>query len=91
MAGIYPMLLDGPAIFSLSTLTRHIGKRMRALTWTHAAGWIVPAALERSRSGNGGHVWLFFAEAISAALARRLGAHILTETLERRPEVGMDS
>ncbi|MEP6916466.1 MAG: DEAD/DEAH box helicase family protein [Acidobacteriota bacterium] len=49
------------------------------------------AALERSRSGRGGHVWLFFEEAISAALARRLGAHLLTETMEGRPDIGLDS
>ena len=29
------------------------------------------AALERSRSGRGGHVWLFFDEAVPAALARK--------------------
>ena len=51
----------------------------------------VPAALERSRSGNGGHVWFFFNEAVPAALARKLGTHILTKTMERRPEVGLDS
>ena len=54
-------------------------------------GLKVPAALERSRSGEGGHVWIFFAEAVSAALARKLGAHVLTETMERRPEAGMKS
>jgi hypothetical protein len=31
----------------------------------------IPAALERSRSGRGAHVWFFFDEAIPAALARR--------------------
>jgi hypothetical protein len=51
----------------------------------------LPAAVERSRSGQGGHVWLFFEEAIPAALARRLGSHVLTETMECRPEVGLDS
>jgi superfamily II DNA or RNA helicase/very-short-patch-repair endonuclease len=51
----------------------------------------VPASLERSRSGNGGHVWIFFAEAVPAALARKLGAHVLTETMEQRPEVGLKS
>src|SRR5208283_4714156 len=51
----------------------------------------LPAALERSRSGNGGHVWLFFEEAISASLARKLGSHVLTETMERRPEIGFAS
>src|SRR5205807_2000627 len=51
----------------------------------------VPAALERSRSGNGGHIWIFFSEPVPATLARKLGAHILTETMERRPDVGLDS
>ena len=51
----------------------------------------LPAALERSRSGNGGHVWLFFEDAVSASLVRKLGSHVLTETMERRPEVGFGS
>jgi hypothetical protein len=51
----------------------------------------VPAALERSRSGNGGHLWFFFNEAVPAALARKLGTHILAKTMERRPKVGLDS
>ncbi|PSR19942.1 MAG: hypothetical protein C7B45_17435 [Sulfobacillus acidophilus] len=41
--------------------------------------WGVPAALERSRSGNGAHVWTFFEVPVSARLARRLGTRILTE------------
>jgi superfamily II DNA or RNA helicase len=36
-------------------------------------------------------VWLFFEEAVPAALARKLGSHILTETMERRPDLGLDS
>ena len=40
----------------------------------------VPATMERSRSGNGAHVWIFFAEEAQAALARRLGAVVLTTT-----------
>ena len=51
----------------------------------------VPAALERSRSGNGGHVWIFFDTATPASIARRLGSHVLTETMERRPDLGLDS
>ena len=51
----------------------------------------LPTALERSRSGDGGHVWFFFSEAIPATLARKLGAYILTETMEHRPEIGFDS
>src|SRR5205807_4407517 len=51
----------------------------------------VPAALERSRSGNGGHIWIFFSEPVPANLARKLRSHVLTETMERRPDLGLDS
>jgi superfamily II DNA or RNA helicase len=51
----------------------------------------VPAALERSRSGSGGHVWMFFSELIKAGLARKLGTFLVTETMEQRPEIGFDS
>src|SRR5437867_2121807 len=51
----------------------------------------IPAVLERSRSGHGGHVWFFFEEAITAASARRLGSFVLTESMERRPDLGFGS
>ena len=51
----------------------------------------VPAALERSRSGNGGHVWIFFKESVPAKLARQLGSHILTEAMESNPDIGFES
>jgi len=51
----------------------------------------IPAGLERSRSGNGGHVWIFFSEPVSATLARQLGAFLITDTMKRRPEIGFDS
>lgn len=51
----------------------------------------IPAAMERSRSGRGAHIWLFFSEAIPATVARKLGCHILTETMEHNPDIGLDS
>ncbi len=51
----------------------------------------IPAVLEISRSGNGGHVWIFFSEAIPAPVARKMGTFILTQTMERRPELGLNS
>lgn len=51
----------------------------------------VPAALERSRSGNGGHVWIFFSEPLPAHEARQFGAALMTETMETRPEIGFKS
>ncbi|MGE0465703.1 MAG: DEAD/DEAH box helicase family protein [Steroidobacteraceae bacterium] len=51
----------------------------------------VPVAIERSRSGEGGHVWIFFSQPVPAREARLLGASLLTQTMERRPEIGFPS
>jgi hypothetical protein len=91
VAGIYPMLRD-EACFFLAADFDKTGWREDASAFAETCRQLnLPAAIERSRSGQGGHVWLFFEEAIPAALARRLGSYILTETMERRPEVGLDS
>ena len=45
--------------------------------------WNIPAYIERSRSGNGAHVWILFSELIPARQARQLGNAILTEAMER--------
>ena len=44
--------------------------------------WNISAYIERSRSGNGAHVWILFSEPIPARQARRLGNAILTEAME---------
>lgn len=51
----------------------------------------VPAAVERSRSGNGAHVWFFFTAPVAARIARQMGSFLLTETMETRPELGFES
>ena len=91
VAGVYPMLLDETCFFLAIDFDK-TGWQEDALAVLATCARIgLPAVLERSRSGNGGHVWMFFEEPIPAALARRLGAHILTETMEYRPEIGLDS
>jgi type III restriction protein res subunit len=48
-------------------------------------------AVERSRSGNGAHVWLFFSNPVPAADARRLGSGLLTQTMACRHELSFAS
>ncbi len=89
--GVYPMLLDETCFFLAADFDKTTWRDDAAALLETCRQMNLPAALERSRSGNGGHVWFFFNEAIPAGLARKLGAHILTETMERRPDIGLDS
>ncbi|WP_347988690.1 hypothetical protein [Methylomonas sp. AM2-LC] len=51
----------------------------------------IPCAIERSRSGKGGHVWIFFTEPVTAMDARKLGAFLLTSAMDLHPELGFKS
>ena len=53
--------------------------------------WDIPCSIERSRSGNGAHVWIFFETPIMATRARRLGNAILTEAMNRNGKIGFKS
>jgi hypothetical protein len=89
--GVYPMLQDETCLFLAADFDKETW-RDDARTFQETCRQLgLQASLERSRSGNGGHVWLFFEEPIPAALARKLGSHILTETMERRPNIGFKS
>ena len=91
VAGVYPLLLDETCYF-LAVDFDKAGWQADAVAFLHGCRRLgLVGALERSRSGRGGHVWLFFEEVIPAVLARRLGSHLLTEAMEDRPDIGLDS
>jgi superfamily II DNA or RNA helicase len=89
--GLYPMLLDETCFFLAVDFDGEEWQTDAGAFLETCQRFEMPAVLERSRSGNGGHVWFFFENAISASLARKLGSHILTETMEHRPEIGLGS
>jgi superfamily II DNA or RNA helicase len=90
-AGVYPLLTDETCRFLAGDFDKASWwDDVRAFLET-CSEWNVPAAIERSRSGRGGHIWVFFEAALPASLARKLGAAILTRTMERRHQVGLDS
>jgi superfamily II DNA or RNA helicase len=89
--GIYPLLPDETCWFLAIDFDKKTwADDSRAFLET-CRELNVPAVLERSRSGNGGHVWIFFEHAVSASTARKLGCAILTRTMERRHQLGLDS
>jgi superfamily II DNA or RNA helicase/very-short-patch-repair endonuclease len=91
VAGVYPMFADETCCFLAMDFDKDAWRDDVLAVMEACRRLQIPAALERSRSGNGGHVWLFFAEAVPATLARKLGSFILTETMELRPELGLAS
>lgn len=91
VVGVYPLLEDETCFFLAVDFDKS-GWQEDAAAFVRACRRLhLPAALERSRSGQGGHVWLFFESVLPAAMARRLGSHLLTEAMEGRPDIGLDS
>src|SRR6266700_214259 len=89
--GAYPLLPDETCWFLAVDFDKKTWQEDAAAFLGTCQELDVPATLERSRSGNGGHVWIFFDRAIPAVTARKLGCAILTRTMERRHQVGLDS
>ncbi len=85
--GIYPMLPDETCNFLVFDFDNHDGEME---DWTSEVAAMreicttleVPCMVERSRSGNGAHIWLLFAEAIPTELARKFGSALLTKGAE---------
>jgi superfamily II DNA or RNA helicase len=91
VVGIYPMLAD-ETCWLLAADFDKAGWRddVKAFLET-CEQFEIPVALERSRSGEGGHVWFFFSEPVPVRLARKMGAFLISRTLDYRPEIGLDS
>lgn len=92
--GIYPLLPDETCNFLVFDFDNHESDvndeatddaswmedvdALRAICKLHQ----VDVLTERSRSGKGAHIWMFFEEPIPAALARKFGAALLTKGAE---------
>jgi superfamily II DNA or RNA helicase len=91
VVGVYPLLTDETcwlvaADFDKRSWTDDV------LAFAETCRMIgVPAAVERSRSGQGAHAWFFFAAPVPAVAARKMACYLLTETMSRRHQLGMES
>jgi superfamily II DNA or RNA helicase/very-short-patch-repair endonuclease len=89
--GLYPMLPDETCYLLAVDLDGDAWQQDAGALRATCQRLALPVALERSRSGKGGHLWLFFAEAVHASMARNVGSYLITETMEGRPEIGLSS
>jgi superfamily II DNA or RNA helicase len=80
LIGIYPLLQDNTSNFIVADFDKtnwidDAGKFLKACNEKN-----IPAYLERSRSGNGGHVWIFFEQPYPAIKSRKIFISILEES-----------
>lgn len=89
--GVYPLLKDETCWFLAADFDKSSWKEDVA-AFDETCGTVgVPVAIERSRSGNGAHAWLFFDVPVPANVARRMGCYLITETMSRRHQLSMKS
>ena len=89
--GVYPLLADDTCWFLAADFDKKSWMKDVTAYLETCKNMGIPASLERSRSGKGGHVWIFFKEPVAAGLARKLGSALLTWTMEKRYQIGLDS
>ncbi|HLA48430.1 MAG: restriction endonuclease subunit R [Nitrospinae bacterium RIFCSPLOWO2_12_39_16] len=89
--GIYPMLTDETCWFLAIDFDKESWEDDVSAFMETSRKFKIPAVLERSRSGKGAHVWIFFSNPTSASAARRLGCYLLTETMTMHHQIEMDS
>ena len=89
--GVYPLLPDETCWFLAADFDKRSWMEDIGAVLEICKSFNIPAAVERSRSGNGAHLWIFFSSPVPAAIARQTGSFILTQAMEKRPEIGLDS
>ncbi len=89
--GVYPLLTDETCWFLAADFDDGAWQEDVASFREACHSHDVPVAIERSRSGNGAHAWLFFSEPVPSSLARNLGCFLITESMARRHQLSMSS
>ena len=89
--GIYPMLQDETCHFLCADFDDEAFEKDISSFREICRDLDIPVCVERSRSGNGAHAWIFFEAPASATTARKLGSGILTKAMEKRGELSFKS
>lgn len=77
--GIYPLLPDNTSFFIAADFDEANWQESILKLYNVCLEVDIPAVIERSRSGNGGHLWLFFEENIPAFMSRKIMFELLLQ------------
>jgi len=91
VVGIYPMLLDETCRFLCVDFDDDDYQKAVTAFRSTCEHYNIPVCVERSRSGEGAHAWIFFENPVSAASARKLGSGLLTKAMEHHTSVSFKS
>jgi superfamily II DNA or RNA helicase len=90
-AGVYPVLADDRCHFLAIDFDDDDWREDAKAVLQTCQQNDLPAALEISRSGNGAHLWLFFADPTPARDVRRLGSALISATCARTRQLKLSS
>lgn len=89
--GIYPMLDDDTCNFCCVDFDDDGYEEAAKSFYSVCADYEIPAYIERSRSGNGAHIWIFFSTPLSAKTVRQFASGILTVAMEHSSKISFKS
>lgn len=81
--GIYPLLPGDLCNFLAIDFDKKTYEKDVTAFWNICDELNIPVYVEKSRSGNGAHIWIFFEESIPARISRKMGNILLTKTMEK--------
>ncbi len=89
--GVYALRQDDSCIFVAADFDGNGWKENVSAYKAAADAAGVAAVAELSRSGNGAHAWIFFAEPVPATLARQLATLLLAKASGSRPTMSLST
>lgn len=89
--GMYPLLTDNTCYFLVIDFDKDEWFENLLCVYRTAKKYSIACVMERSQSGNGGHLWIFFENALKATKARMLGDFLLKEAMKSNKHLSFDS